>query len=67
MIEFAQSSPYLTFFLAWLIAWAFTRPFRYAFLAYNRHLRAKNIAAHGWPRAPMDADGDIVYPEKEDE
>jgi len=45
----------------------FIAPFRYGFRAYNRYLRSKNIAAHGWPVPPLDADGDVIYPSKDDE
>lgn len=66
VLSFMGDHPFLTWLLAWGIwpvGWAFTSPFYYAFKAYNRHLRAANIRAHGWPRNPlMDADGDIVHP-----
>jgi hypothetical protein len=30
---------------------------------FNRWLRSRNIARHGWPTNPlMDADGDIIHP-----
>lgn len=67
MWEFAQHSPYLTFFAFWIACYAATRPFYFAWSAYNRHLRSKNIAAHGWPTAPVDADGDVVYPDKDED
>ena len=67
---FATENPYLTWFLAWgiwpvcwMLTSVLTAPFGFAFKAYNRTLRAKNIRAHGWPTAKlMDADGDIVHP-----
>lgn len=34
-------------------------PFRYAFKFYNRWIRHKNIAAHGYPPPHLDADGDF--------
>ena len=60
------SNPWLTWALAWGI-WpvcgVLKAPFYYAFKAYNRKKRSENIAAHGWPTAPlMDADGDIIHP-----
>lgn len=63
---FASAHP----FWAWMIAWGFwvmpvtlTIPFQYAFRFWNRWLRSRNIARHGWPNAHlMDADGDIVHP-----
>lgn len=65
ILDFAGEHPIVTV----LVVWAFTslcstivqQPFR----MLNRYLRSRNIAAHGWPRPPMDADGDIVLP-KED-
>lgn len=33
----------------------------------NRIIRSRNIKHHGWPEAPLDADGDIVYPKKKKE
>jgi hypothetical protein len=64
---FASNSPYLTFFLFWIVGWTVTTPIAYICRAYNRRLRSKNIAARGWPTNPlMDADGDIVH-SKDDE
>lgn len=60
--DFANHHPFIACILAYLVM----SPVRYAFRAYNRHLRAKNIAAHGWPTAPIDADGDVVWPEKKE-
>lgn len=65
--SFAIANPGYTFLIFWVLAWAVTRPFWYVFVAYNRKLRARNIAAHGWPTAPVDADGDVVYPDKGDD
>jgi len=67
MWKFASDNAVLFFFIFWIAAWAVTSPFRYAFHAYNRTLRSRNIAAHGWPVAPMDADGDVIYPDKDEE
>ncbi len=61
--DFANNHPITTLILAYLIM----APVRYAFKAYNRYLRHKNILAHGWPAAPVDADGDVVYPDNDDE
>lgn len=66
MMEFATTNPGYTFLIVWVLAWAATRPFHYAWLGYNRRLRARNIAVHGWPNAPIDADGDVVYPDKDE-
>ena len=62
MWDFATANPGTAFLIVLVLAWAFIEPFRYAFRAYNRRLRSRNIAAHGWPKPPVDADGDIVYP-----
>lgn len=59
---FAGEHPILTVILAMTAASAVRSIFYYPAWAYNRRLRAANIAAHGWPTAPMDADGDVVYP-----
>lgn len=59
--EFAAGNPITALILAYLLM----APVRYAYRAYNRHLRHKNILAHGWPTAPIDADGDVVYPDND--
>lgn len=72
VLSFAGDHPYLTWFMAWgiwpvcwMLTSVLTAPFTCAFRAYNRHLRASNIRAHGWPSAPnMDADGDIILPKE---
>lgn len=61
--EFAAQNPLTAMILAYILM----APVRYGFRAFNRYLRHKNILAHGWPEAPLDADGDVVYPEKEEE
>ncbi len=67
LLNFAGEHPVLAFLLAVVVANVATAPFRYGFKAYNRSLRARNIAARGWPANPlMDADGDIVHPDKAD-
>lgn len=42
-----------------------TAPIRFAFKAYNRHLRSVNIRNAGWPPPHCDADGDGVEPNVE--
>ena len=67
---FAWNHPFLVWCIAWgiwpvcwMVTAVITAPFKLGFRAYNRHLRAKNIALHGWPKHPnMDADGDLVFP-----
>lgn len=66
MWDFAKTNPGYTFLIVWVLAWAAVQPFKYAYYAWNRTLRARNIAAHGYPTSPhMDADGDLVYPKDE--
>lgn len=60
--RFMSESPFLTFFLALIIASILKAPF-YVTKRWIRHL---DIKAHGWPVAPMDADGDIIR-NKDDE
>jgi hypothetical protein len=65
MAEFLEI--YVSSFWAWAgislgISWVGNWIFKF----YNRWMRSRNIAAQGWPKARfMDADGDIVHPEKE--
>ncbi len=66
MWEFAQANPGYAFLAFWIGAWAVTRPFYFAFMAWNRTLRSRNIRTQGWPTAPIDADGDVVHPAKDD-
>ena len=60
--QFSQREPLAAIIIVLIICYAATRPFAYGFMAYNRRLRSMNIRAHGWPTAPIDADGDVVYP-----
>lgn len=66
MWTFANENPLTFAFLCCVAAGTFCSPFRYAYLAYKNKNRAKNIAAHGWPTPPLDADGDVVFPEKDE-
>lgn len=52
--KFASESPWLTFFLACVVAQFLSWPFRLV----NRWIRSRNIAAQGWPPFHLDADGD---------
>lgn len=69
------SNPFLTWLLAWglwPVCWMLTNvltaPFAYAFRAYNRKKRSANISSQGWPTNPnMDADGDIILPQVEED
>ncbi len=71
LLNFMSANPFLTWCLAWGIwapVYAIVQPIRYAYLAYSRTLRSRNIRERGWPTAPlMDADGDIVHPKKGDD
>ena len=59
LFQFASENPWLAFFLALIVSSTIVAPFKIAFQAYNRKLRSMNIAAHGWPPAHLDADGDF--------
>lgn len=60
LLEFAGEHYVVTILVVWSAASVLKTPF----WALNRYFRSRNIAKHGWPAAPMDADGDIVYPDK---
>lgn len=53
VFEFMSGSPWLTFFLVYLISW-------FVFLVWNRFLRMLSIRKHGWPPVHCDADGDTL-------
>lgn len=60
LLQFMGESPFLTFFLALILA----SVIKYPFVVLKRYLRHRDISKHGWPTTPnMDADGDIVQPE----
>lgn len=61
MWEFAGEHYIVTILIVWSICSVLKMPF----WALNRFFRSRNIAKHGWPTAPMDADGDLVYPDKD--
>lgn len=50
--KFASESPWLTFFLAWLV-------FQTILVIWSRFWRHWNIRKHGYPPAHCDADGDF--------
>lgn len=61
LIQFASNHPFLFFLMICATYYTLKTPF----YAWNRYLRSKNIRERGWPSNPlMDADGDIVHPEK---
>lgn len=51
LLDFAAGSPWLAFFLAWLVL-------QFAGTCWNRLLRTIKVLARGWPPAHLDADGD---------
>jgi hypothetical protein len=61
LYDFMAGSPWLAFFLAWLVAWTIHITYAYCI---NRPLRHMNIRKHGWPPVHCDGDGDF---RKEDE
>lgn len=56
ILKFANDSPWLTFFLAYLAFPILVWPFRLV----NRWIRHLNIKAQGWPPVHLDGDGDVV-------
>lgn len=60
VFEFMSASPWLTFFLVWILAtpvvWVVSLPFR-----------AINIAIRGWPPAHIDAAGKLKKIEQDKE
>ena len=54
--DFMSESPYLTFFLAVIVAIVVQFIFT---MVINRSLRHMNIRKHGWPPEHCDADGDF--------
>lgn len=50
-------------FVTLLIVWSVSGTIKYII---SLPIRAMNIRKHGWPPVPLDADGDIHYPDKED-
>lgn len=53
--QFMNNSPFLTFFLALILASVIKTPF----WAFNRFMRHLNIRKAGWPPPHCDADGDF--------
>ena len=61
ILQFAGEHYIVTILIVWSIAGVLKMPF----WALNRFFHSRNIRAHGWPTAPIDADGDVVYPDKD--
>lgn len=53
--EFASGSPYLAFFIAYMLVSACIE---YPLRLVNRWIRHRNIVKCGWPPSHLDADGD---------
>lgn len=62
MWSFMGDHPWLTFFLAMIVAGIIKTPFRLV----NRWIRHKNIEAKGWPPFHLDADGDARSLDEDD-
>lgn len=60
--DFASGSPYLATFIAFLVIMLIRSVSKTIVVGWSRWLRSRNIRVHGWPTAPVDADGDVVYP-----
>jgi hypothetical protein len=67
MWEFANEHPEATFLIVVVLACAATAPFFFALLAYNQMLRSRNIVARGWPPPHLNADGDVIEKEEEED
>lgn len=57
--EFAQSSPYLTFWLALAMVCGAVSLATYPLKLVNRWIRHRNIVSKGWPPEHLDGDGDF--------
>ncbi len=62
-LAMAKNHPVLTFIAICAIYYAVKQPF----WVMNRFFRSRNIKHHGWPPAPIDADGDVVWPKGDDQ
>ena len=62
MWQFARENPLLFALIFWGGVFAVTCPVICVFRAYRNYLRAMNIYQHGWPTAPVDADGSVIWP-----
>lgn len=52
-------------FLALCVIGSIYYGWKYPWHVMKRAIRSRDIQKHGWPTAPVDADGDVVHPEKE--
>lgn len=59
LIEFASDSPWLTFFLAWLLVDLLMK-------VIGRGYRTIMVSVRGWPPAHLDADGDWKKEERDE-
>lgn len=57
MTDVMRESPWLTFFLFWILIGTIAR-------ICNRIIRSRNIKHQGWPPLHLDADGDFVTTER---
>lgn len=62
ILAFAGEHPVVAILTVWAVCGVVKVVIKMPFWALNRLLRSRNIAKHGWPAAPVDADGDVVYP-----
>ena len=60
LATFAIANPIMFFLVVLVAGWATVQPFRYGYLCFSRWMRSRNIQAQGWPKPPVDADGDIL-------
>lgn len=63
IIRFADTNPWLTFSMFWLAVHGVVQIVYMPLKLVNRILRHRNILKHGYPTAPVDADGDVILPD----
>lgn len=67
LVDLAKVAPFTALIVVcaayYSVKWVVWMP-HYLLSRWSRH---KCIMAHGWPTAPVDADGDVVYPDADDE
>lgn len=56
ILEFTKQNPFLSLCVLGSIYYGWKYPWH----VHKRAIRSRDIQKHGWPIAPMDADGDIV-------
>lgn len=58
ILAFTKQNPFLSVCVLGSVYYGW----KYPWLVLKRSIRSKDIQKHGWPTAPIDADGDVVTP-----